>query len=84
MAGLLTTLCKTELPSCAWGVSRLARLRGGYKKEIAQRLSEIIKTASTVQKTRRANKPSKNAKRKRANNKTQRGKIKALRKNMSD
>ena len=49
-----------------------------------ERLSEIIKTANTVQKTRRATKPSKNAKRKRTDSKTQRGKLKALRKNMSD
>jgi len=49
-----------------------------------ERLSEIIKTANTVQKPRRATKPSKNAKRKRTDSKTQRGKLKALRKNISN
>jgi len=49
-----------------------------------ERLSTIIQAAAVVQKARRATKPSKNAKRKRVDSKTQRGKLKALRKNISE
>jgi len=49
-----------------------------------ERLSTIIQAAAVVQKARRATKPSKNAKRKRVDSKTQRGKLKALRKNVSE
>jgi len=49
-----------------------------------ERLSTIIQAAAVVQKARRATKPSKNAKRKRVDNKTQRGKLKTLRKNVSE
>lgn len=44
-----------------------------------ERLVSIIKSATTVQKVRRATKPSKNAKKKRVDSKTQRGKLKQLR-----
>jgi ribosome-associated protein len=44
-----------------------------------ERLMDIIKSATTEQKPRRATKPSKSAKRKRTNSKTQRGKLKQLR-----
>ncbi|MDX2424910.1 MAG: alternative ribosome rescue aminoacyl-tRNA hydrolase ArfB [Cycloclasticus sp.] len=44
-----------------------------------ERLSDIIKGATLVQKPRRPTKPSKNAKRKRTDSKTQRGKLKQLR-----
>jgi len=44
-----------------------------------ERLTTIIKSATTVQKIRRVTKPSKNAKRKRVDSKTQRGKLKQLR-----
>ena len=43
------------------------------------RLTTIITSATTVQKIRRATKPSKNAKKKRVDSKTQRGKLKQLR-----
>jgi len=49
-----------------------------------ERLSTIIQAAAVVQKARRATKPSKNARRKRVDNKTQRGKLKTLRKNVSE
>jgi len=49
-----------------------------------ERLSTIIQAAAVVQKARRATKPSKNAKRKRVDSKTQRGKLKMLRKNISE
>jgi len=49
-----------------------------------ERLSTIIQAAAVVQKARRATKPSKNAKRKRVDSKTQRGKLKTLRKNVSE
>jgi len=49
-----------------------------------ERLSTIIQAAAVVQKARRATKPSKNARRKRVDSKTQRGKLKALRKNISE
>lgn len=44
-----------------------------------ERLMDIIKSATLVQKPRRATKPSKSAKRKRTDSKTQRGKLKQLR-----
>lgn len=44
-----------------------------------ERLDELIKTASVIQKVRRPTKPGKNAKKKRMDSKTQRGKTKALR-----
>lgn len=44
-----------------------------------ERLADIIKGATLVQKPRRATTPSKSAKKKRTDNKTQRGKLKQLR-----
>jgi ribosome-associated protein len=49
------------------------------RADALERLTTIIKKATTVQTIRRATKPSKNAKRKRVDNKTQRGKLKQLR-----
>ena len=49
------------------------------RADALERLTTIIKSATTVQKIRRATKPSKNAKKKRADSKTQRGKLKQLR-----
>lgn len=48
------------------------------------RLSSIIKNATTLQKTRRATKPSKDAKKKRMDSKSQRGKLKQLRRNLPE
>lgn len=44
-----------------------------------ERLKDIIKSATVIQKPRRPTKPSKNAKKKRTDNKTQRGQLKKLR-----
>jgi ribosome-associated protein len=49
------------------------------RADALERLTTIIKSATTVQKIRRATKPSKNAKKKRVDSKTQRGKLKQLR-----
>jgi ribosome-associated protein len=49
------------------------------RADALERLSSIIKSATIVQKPRRATKPSKNAKKKRMDSKTQRGKLKQLR-----
>ena len=49
------------------------------RADALERLTTIIKSAATVQKIRRATKPSKNAKKKRVDSKTQRGKLKQLR-----
>lgn len=49
------------------------------RADALERLTDIIKNATTVQKIRRATKPSKNAKKKRVDRKTQRGKLKQLR-----
>ncbi len=54
------------------------------RTDALERLSIIIKTVTTVQKARRATKPSKNAKKKRVDSKTQRGKLKKLRKYISE
>ena len=44
-----------------------------------ERLKEIIKSVTVMQKTRRVTKPSRNAKKKRMDNKARRGKVKVLR-----
>lgn len=49
------------------------------RNDALERLNELIKTATVVQKVRRSTKPSKNAKKKRMDSKTLRGKTKALR-----
>jgi ribosome-associated protein len=49
------------------------------RADALKRLTSIIKSATLVQKPRRATKPSKNAKKKRMDSKTQRGKLKQLR-----
>jgi len=54
------------------------------RADALERLIELIKAVTVIQKARRATKPSKNAKRKRVDNKTQRGKLKQLRKNITD
>ncbi|HHZ70745.1 MAG TPA: aminoacyl-tRNA hydrolase [Methylococcaceae bacterium] len=55
------------------------RTQENNRADALERLTTIIKSATTVQKIRRATKPSKNAKKKRADSKTQRGKLKQLR-----
>lgn len=54
------------------------------RNDALERLQELIKTVSVVQKTRRATKPSKASKIRRVDNKTRRGKIKLLRGKVSD
>lgn len=49
------------------------------RSDALERLVELIKEATVVQKTRRATKPSRSAKRKRMDSKTKKGNIKALR-----
>ena len=49
------------------------------RSDALERLAELIKGATVVQKTRRATKPSRSAKRKRMDSKTKKGNIKALR-----
>lgn len=49
-----------------------------------ERLKDIIKSATVIQKPRRPTKPSKNAKKKRTDNKTQRGQLKKLRGRISE
>ena len=49
-----------------------------------ERLKDIIKSATIVQKSRRPTKPSKNTKKKRTDNKTQRGQLKKLRGRISE
>lgn len=51
-----------------------------FNKQVAfERLVELIKQATVIQKARRATKPSRNAKKKRMDTKTQRGKTKSMR-----
>lgn len=51
-----------------------------FNKQMAfERLVELIKQATVIQKARRATKPSRNAKKKRMDTKTQRGKTKSMR-----
>lgn len=51
-----------------------------FNKQVAfERLIELIKQATVIQKARRATKPSRNAKKKRMDTKTQRGKTKNMR-----
>ena len=54
------------------------------RADALERLTDIIKSATAVQKSRRPTKPSKNAKNKRADSKTQRGKLKQLRGRVSE
>lgn len=49
------------------------------RSDALERLAELIKGATVVQKARRATKPSRSAKRKRMDSKTRKGNIKALR-----
>jgi ribosome-associated protein len=49
-----------------------------------ERLRELIKSVTVVQKARRATKPSRNAKKKRMDSKTQRGKLKQSRQKVSE
>ncbi len=55
------------------------RTREKNREDALQRLQEIIKSVSVVQKKRRPTKPSKGSKKKRLDSKTRRGKTKALR-----
>ncbi len=54
------------------------------REEALQRLTELIKSATVIQKTRRATKPSRNSQRKRMDSKTRHGKQKALRRKVFD
>lgn len=54
------------------------------RADALERLSDTIKSATVIQKSRRATKPSKNAKRKRTDSKTQRGKLKQMRGRVSE
>ena len=54
------------------------------KADAVERLRELIKSATTIQRHRRATKPSKNSRKKRMDKKTQRGKVKSLRGRVSD
>ncbi|PHS73198.1 MAG: class I peptide chain release factor [Cycloclasticus sp.] len=54
------------------------------RTDALERLIELIKAATVVQKARRATKPSRNAKKKRMDSKTQRGKLKQLRNKQFD
>ena len=49
------------------------------RADALERLKDIIKSATIIQKSRQPTKPSKNAKKKRTDNKTQRGQLKKLR-----
>jgi len=49
------------------------------RDDALERLKELIKKASVVQKSRRATKPSKNSQKRRMDSKTKRGKVKNLR-----
>jgi len=54
------------------------------REEALQRLAELIKSATVIQKTRRATKPSRNSQRKRMDSKTRHGKQKTLRRKVVD
>ncbi len=54
------------------------------RDDALERLSEIIKSVTVIQKVRRPTKPSRASKKRRLDNKTQRGKIKALRAKVSE
>ena len=55
------------------------RTREKNREDALERLKEIIKSVTVVQKKRRPTKPSKGSKQKRLDSKTRRGKMKALR-----
>nr|CAA6813696.1 MAG: Hypothetical protein YaeJ with similarity to translation release factor [uncultured Thiotrichaceae bacterium] len=54
------------------------------RADALERLVELIKAATVVQKARRATKPSKSARRKRMDSKTRKGNVKALRGRVTD
>lgn len=54
------------------------------REDALNRLQALIKSASVVQKTRRATKPTKGSQRRRVDSKTKRGKVKSLRGRVSD
>ncbi|WP_432473513.1 alternative ribosome rescue aminoacyl-tRNA hydrolase ArfB [Amphritea sp. HPY] len=54
------------------------------REDALNRLQALIKSASVVQKTRRATKPTKGSQRRRMDSKTKRGKVKSLRGRVSD
>ncbi|MFT5083766.1 MAG: ribosome-associated protein [Lentisphaeria bacterium] len=60
------------------------RTQDKNRDDALQRLAEMIKGATVVQKARRPTRPSKNSQRKRMDSKTQRGKTKALRGRVAD
>jgi len=59
--------------------SQESRSQDFNKQAAFERLVELIKQATVIQKSRRATKPSRNAKKKRMDTKTQRGKTKNMR-----
>jgi ribosome-associated protein len=60
------------------------RTREKNREDALERLKELIKSVTVVQKKRRPTKPSKRSKTKRLDSKTRRGKTKALRGRVSD
>jgi len=54
------------------------------REDALQRLQALIRSASVVQKTRRATKPTKGSQRRRMDSKSKRGKVKALRGRVND
>ncbi|WIO73275.1 alternative ribosome rescue aminoacyl-tRNA hydrolase ArfB [Porticoccaceae bacterium LTM1] len=54
------------------------------REDALERLRELIKKATVVQKTRRPTKPTKSSQKKRMDKKTQRGKVKAMRGKVMD
>lgn len=61
------------------GKSQESRSQDFNKQVAFERLVELIKQATVIQKARRETKPSRNAKKKRMDTKTQRGKTKNMR-----
>jgi len=61
-----------------------SRSQDKNRQEALQRLAELIKSATVIQKARRATKPSRNSQRKRMDSKTRHGKQKALRRKVFD
>ncbi len=61
-----------------------SRSQDKNRQEALQRLAELIKSATVIQKARRTTKPSRNSQRKRMDSKTRHGKQKALRRKVFD
>lgn len=78
----LLSLRDNRLTSDGWLVIKAQQFRSQEKnrEDALQRLAAIIRTASIVQKKRKATKPSKSAKKRRLDSKSKRGQTKAMRK----